>query len=143
MQRGDRGLNRGRHKGLLFEGQRSWEKRVACDHIPGVGKRCPGRVLICMCEETEAEKRPSNGSEGITADAIYQREYKIHNSRKITQKHFATVGKIIAALMLLNKTTSKSMWVTISKQLNYVLSNIFTRIQSYSEPSKEKFISPS
>ena len=47
-------------------------------------------------------------SEGIIADVIFQQEYKIHNSRKITQKHFVTVGKIIAALMLLNKT-SKSI----------------------------------
>lgn len=61
-----------------------------------------------MCEETKAEKRPSNESEGIIADVIFQQEYKIHNSRNITQKHFVTVGKIIAALMLLNKT-SKSI----------------------------------
>ena len=41
-----------------------------------------------MYEETKAGERPSDGLEGIIPD-VFQSEQNTHNSKNITQKHFA------------------------------------------------------
>lgn len=99
-------------KDYFLKDREAGEKRAVCDHIPRSHKRCSSRILDLYVWRNRGWEKTIEWVRGNYSWRYFQWEYKIHNSRKLPQKHFATVGKIIAALMLLNKQWHQNPWVS-------------------------------